>query len=156
MLFLHHPIIRTQYPRNRGEEHRISTHERKERLRRRQDFPRHDDPASDDGGDDAAALDVDPSGEEHGEIIGGGDGIRGDVSADLGDVPARCGEEGGCSSAGAVFEPFGDDVEGGPDFFPVDDSCGGGGHNADDGAQCEDNRQHRQLDVLPFTGSCVS
>ena len=111
VLLLHQPVIGGEDAGDGGEEDGVSAHEREERLRRREDLPGHNHPASDDGGEHASPLDVDVAGEEDGEIVGRGDGVGGDVRADLCDIPRCCGEEGSSASAVAGVKPFANDIQ---------------------------------------------
>ena len=156
ILFLNEPVIGSQDARDGSEEDGVAAHESEEGFRGRQDLPGDDDPATDEGGDNAAALDVDVAREEDREVVGGGDGVCGDVRANLGDVPTcRCEESCG-STAVAAREPFGDDVKGVPDQCSVNDAGCGSGDDTDDRAEREDDGEEGKLDELAFGGFSIS
>lgn len=66
LLLLHKPVVAGHDAGDGGEEDGVAAHEGEESFGGGEDFPGHDDPAADDGGDDAAAEDVDPAWEEDG------------------------------------------------------------------------------------------
>ena len=68
-LLLDDPVVRDYNSCNRCKEDRVATHEREEGRCGGENLPRDDDPASDDGSNDAASIDVDPLREENCEII---------------------------------------------------------------------------------------
>lgn len=124
MLSMNDPVIGTENTSNRSKEDGISTHERQECLCGAENLPWDNYPSSDDGGDDTSTFDVDVFREEDSQVVGGGDGVRGDVRSDLGDVPGCCGEEGCGTTAVSHIKPFGDDFKRVPDQCAVDDaSC---------------------------------
>lgn len=156
VLFLHKPVITCHYSRDGSKEYGVATHESEECGGGGKDFPRDDDPATDDGGDDAAALDVDIAGKEDCQVICGGDGVRSNVGTDLSDVPGSSSEKGSCPPAVAAIEPFGDDIERVPDEFSIDDPSSGGSYNADNCTKSEDDREEGQLDELTLARASIS
>lgn len=156
MRLLDEPVISGHDAADGGEEDGIAAHESQERLRGAQDLPRHEHPAGDNGRDHAAALDVDPAREQDRQVVGGRDGVGGDVGADLGDVPRQGGEEGGAPAAAAHVQPQRDDVEGVPHVLAGEDLGSRGGHDTEDAAQGEDDGEEGQLDELALGRACVT
>lgn len=69
------PEIRTNDSGNGRQKDGVSAHEGEECGCRGENFPGHDNPASDDGGEDAAPVDVDPFGEEDCKVVCCGDAV---------------------------------------------------------------------------------
>ena len=152
---LDEPVVRGDDAGHGGEEDGIAAHEVQEGLGGREDPPRHNDPTANDRGNHTAALDVDVSGKHDGHVVGGGDGVCGDIGADLGDVPAQGRKEGRCSAT-SVVQPMCDDVQGVPQVFAVDHERGGRGDDSENTTSGEDQRQEGQLNVLSLTRASVT
>lgn len=94
---------------------------------------------TDDGADVAATADVEVAREEGGHVCACGDGVGGDVGAELGEGEGG-GDDEDAEASGAVGglagvwvdEEVAEEVEGVPDWFAVDDAGGGGDDDADE------------------------
>jgi hypothetical protein len=122
LLAANKPVVGNHDTCNWREEHGVSSHKGEEGACGRQDLPWYNDPSANHGRDDAAALDVDVFGKENSEIVGGGDGVCGNVGSDLSNVPAEGSKEGsGTAAARSTVHPVINDVERVPQEVSVDD-----------------------------------
>lgn len=104
-----------------GKEYSISTHEGEEGISRAENLPWNNNPATDKGGNDTSALDIDVFRAEDSKIIGSRDGIGGDVGSNLRNIPGQSREESCSTSSGAHGEPLADDGERVPHVFSEND-----------------------------------
>lgn len=98
---------------------------------------RNEGPRADEGGEQLPATDIDVLWRKGHEVVGGADGVRGDVDAERDDDEADGSKgSGGAATVGACFQPFTDNVDGVPHHLAVGGFGGSGGENtqqADDG-----------------------
>lgn len=147
-------VIANEDASHRTQENGVTTEESKELLGRCKNLPWNKAPATNDSSKQLTTTDVDVLGCEGHEIVGGTDGVGGDVDTEGNDYETD-GTEGGSGTAamGARFHPQADDVDGIPEDLVVRViwvcSLGGGSREdteeTDDG---EDDWDDDDLNVL--------
>src|SRR4051812_31361065 len=112
---------------NRAQEDSISSHKIQEVACAGQDLPWHQGP-TENRAEQLSAADVYILGKESCEVIGCGEGVRGDV-----DTKGREGEREGCEESSCAIGPVCDESHWIPLEFTVFNSTGARGRNSDEG-----------------------
>lgn len=127
-------VVTDHHARDGGQEHRVRRQIRREAIRILEQVPRtHDQPHC--CADVGAAADGDPPREQGGHVRACGDGVGGDVGAELGEGEGGCdGEDAEALRRPAFFQEGFQQVERVPDGVAAEDDRRAGGHDDADEA----------------------